>query len=151
MEFRDRIKRAAEHAGVRPTQAAMAKSLGLSRQTVFQWFGGTMPEFENIALVAEKWGVSPVWLAAEQGEMVARPTTTGLSAEERDIIRFYRNAQPQRRRALYDMAKALGKVVVAAAFTIPPTLIAVQAIGNCVLCKIGVKLRQRSIIPDALT
>lgn len=123
MELIDRIKRAAEHAGVAPEQTAIAKSLGLSRQTIHQWFHGTRPDSDKFALMAVTWGVSVDWLATEKGEMVPRPATTGLSAEERDIIRFYRNAQPQRRRALYDMAKALGKVAVVAALTIPPLLL----------------------------
>ena len=122
MDFAERLKLAAEHAGVRPTQTDIAKSLGLNRQTVFQWFHGTMPESAMIARIALAWRVDPTWLATGAGEKVMRPAASGLSTEERDIIRFYRNARPTRRKALYDMAKALGKSVVVAALVIPPLL-----------------------------
>ena len=122
MDFAERLKQAAEHAGVRPAQTEIARSLGLNRQTVFQWFHGTMPESAMIARIALAWRVDPTWLATGAGEKVMRPAASGLSSEERDIIRFYRNARPTRRKALYDMAKALGKSVVVAALAIPPLL-----------------------------
>ena len=119
MSFSERLKRAAEHAGVRPTQTEIAKALGYARQTVFQWFHGTLPETDKITNIAQAFRVDHTWLTAGEGDMVPKPAATGLTTEERDIIRFYRNAQPGRRKALYDMAKAIGKAIVVVALTIP--------------------------------
>lgn len=119
MDFRERLQRAAEHAGLRWKQADVSRSLGVSRQTVFQWFYGTIPESPMIAHIAKSWRVDPTWLATGEGQMVRSPSVTGLSNEERDLILFYRTAQPSRRKAIYDMAKALRKAVVVLVLTVP--------------------------------
>lgn len=118
MDFRDRLQRSAEHAGVKWKQSDVARALGASRQTVFQWFHGTVPDSQTIVNIAKLWRVDPAWLASGEGQMV-NGHVVGLSTEERDLIRFYRNAQPHRRKALYDMAKALCKAVVVLAVAIP--------------------------------
>lgn len=118
MDLRYRLQRSAEHAGVKWKQSDVAKSLGVSRQTVFQWFHGTVPDTQMIVTIAKAWRVDPAWLATGEGQMV-NGHVVGLSNEERDIIRFYRNAQPSRRKALYDMAKALGKSALVLALAIP--------------------------------
>lgn len=75
--FRDRLKEAATHAGVPYGQTAIAKSLGVSKQTVDQWMDKGRPTPEYIYLIADKWRVNPRWLATEQGEM-----TDGRSAAQ---------------------------------------------------------------------
>ena len=129
MSFRDRLEKAAAHAGVPVKQSAIARFLGLPKQTIHQWFNGTTPEprFSNDAAV--KFKVNPIWFATGEGEMIPKPAETGLTTEERDLIKFYRNAQPQRRKALYDMAKALGKAVVVAALSVPFQINDAQAEG----------------------
>lgn len=119
MAFRDRLLMAAAHAGVPGRQSDIARFLGLNRQTVNRWFRGTIPDTPMIVLTAKAFGVDATWLATEQGQMIPGTPSQGLTVEERDLIRFYRNAQPSRKKALYDMAKALGKVAVIVALTIP--------------------------------
>lgn len=119
MDFSERLKLAAERAGVPFQQSSIAKALGTSRQSVFEWFHGRTPELPQIAHMAKTFGVDPVWLATGEGEMIPKPLATGLSREEHEIIRIYRTAQPARRKALYDMAKALGKAIVLLLLTIP--------------------------------
>jgi transcriptional regulator with XRE-family HTH domain len=119
MNFTERLQKAAEHAGVRWTQTEVARSLTVSRQTVFQWFHGTVPEFPMIAHIARTWRIDPSWLGGGVGDMTGSANVVGLSSEEKDIVKFYRNAPPARRKALYDMAKALSKSVVVMALTIP--------------------------------
>jgi transcriptional regulator with XRE-family HTH domain len=119
MNFTERLQKAAEHAGVRWTQTEVARSLNVSRQTVFQWFHGTVPEFPAIAHIARTWKVDPSWLASGDGDIAVSASVVGLSREEKDIVKFYRNAPPARRKALYDMAKALAKSVVVLTLTVP--------------------------------
>ena len=129
MSFKDRLEKAATHAGVPVKQAAIARFLGLPKQTIHQWFNGTTPEprFSNDAAV--KFKVNPIWFATGEGDMIPKPAETGLSTDEREIIRAYRNAQPQRRKALYDIAKALGKTVVVGMLSIPLQINDAQADG----------------------
>ena len=118
--FTERLLQAAMHAGVEATPTEIAKSLGIkNRQTTFKWFHGTTPEGMMIAHIAESWKVNPIWLATGQGEMIQSPSDTGLNNEERDIIRVYRSAHPQRRKVLYTMVKALGKAIVIASLSVP--------------------------------
>src|SRR3990167_5491136 len=114
MDFKDRLKQASERAGVPYSATAIARSLGIRRrQTVHRWLCDGAPNREMIAHIAECWKVDPSWLATGEVEMI--PTPDGLSREEREIIGAYRSAQPQRRRALYTMVKALGKAMLVAA------------------------------------
>lgn len=107
--FLERLQAAALREGVMPTQAEMAKSLGLNRQTVYRWWHGTTPEMSMITRIAIQWSVSPTWLLTGQGPMVPIPPTADLSREEKDIIRIYRTAQPTKKRAMYDVLKVMGK------------------------------------------
>ena len=111
MTFYERLLQAAAHAGVGLKQSEIARSLGIKRQKVNKWKNGAVPETPTINEIATRWDIGHIWLASGGGQMVPNPSGPGLSQEEKEIIKFYRNAQPQRRKALYDMAKALGKAV----------------------------------------
>ena len=66
--FVERLVEAAKHAGVEPTQAGIAESLGLSKQTVWRWFReGIEPNAENCFEIARKWGVDAEWLKSGPG------------------------------------------------------------------------------------
>ena len=119
MSFLDRLLHAANHAGVGTTQTEIADALGARRQTVNKWFHGSTPDTPMIAHIANAFRVDPTWLISGMGQPTGMVNPEGLSREERDIVRFYRNSPPQRRKALYDMAKALAKAIVVLATTIP--------------------------------
>lgn len=68
MEFRDRFKLAAKHAGVEYSQTAIALSLDLERkQTVDRWMGDGLPSVKMLYRIADKWGVDPRWLGTGEG------------------------------------------------------------------------------------
>ena len=121
MKFTERLRQAANHAGVGPTQAAIADALGLNRQTVNRWFFGSAPTVETLMEIARKWNVSADWLATGDGEMIP-PSPDGLSVEERELVRSYRSASPQVRKVLATMARAARKSVLFIVATIPPLL-----------------------------
>lgn len=153
MDFSERLKLAAERAGVPYQQSTIARALGASRQSVFEWFHGRTPELPQIANIAKVFGVDPVWLATGEGEMVPKPLATGLSKEEHEIIRIYRSAQPARRKALYDMARALGKAMVLLSLAIPGFFASVlpgpfnNNLFAFQVSRIHIKFRSLSIVP----
>jgi transcriptional regulator with XRE-family HTH domain len=74
MEFRDRLRLAAKHAGVEYSQTAIAKSLKrVGKQTVDRWMADGMPSAEMLYHIADTWKVNPRWLAVEQGDMIVAP------------------------------------------------------------------------------
>lgn len=127
MTFYERLLQAAAHAGVSTKQSDIARALGIARQKVSKWKDGSIPETPTIYDIAKRWEVDHVWLASGDGQMIPSPAAQGLSQEELQIIKFYRNAQPQRRKALYDMAKALGKAIFLAALSVPAQIDSAQA------------------------
>lgn len=127
MTFYERLLQAAAHAGISTKQSDIARALGVARQKVSKWKDGSIPETPSINAIAKRCGVDHVWLASGEGQMIPTPAAPGLSQEELQIIKFYRNAQPQRRKALYDMAKALGKAVFLAALSVPAQIDSAQA------------------------
>ena len=70
MTFAERLQKAAAHAQVRWGQTDVARSLGISKQTVDRWFNGGEPKPAQLYLIADKWGVDPRWLATEKGQML---------------------------------------------------------------------------------
>ena len=127
MTFYERLLQAAAHAGVPHKQSDIARALGVARQKVNKWKNGSTPETTTIYDIARRWDVDHIWLASGEGQMTRAPAGQGLSQEELQIIKFYRNAQPQRRKALYDMAKAMGKAIFLAALSVPLQIDSVQA------------------------
>jgi transcriptional regulator with XRE-family HTH domain len=111
--FRERLKEAAKHACVEYGQTAIAKSLGVSKQTVDQWMAAGRPTPETIFVIADKWNVSARWLATEVGPMVvARPEMTtsesiALPSDELELLSNYRQADGRWKLALRLLA-ALG-------------------------------------------
>lgn len=95
MTFTERLQKAAAHAQVKWGQTDVARSLGLSKQTVDRWFKGGEPKPAQLYLIADKWGVDPRWLATEHGQMLPAPVATGLEPLEEQLIAQYRRADPR--------------------------------------------------------
>ena len=120
--FKERLLRAAVHAGAGTTQVAIADALDLSRQAVNKWFIGTAePSAENLLDISKKWGVSADWLQSGEGDMLPSPAES-LPAEERELLRDYRSATPQTRKLLRTVARAARKSVLFMVATIPPLM-----------------------------
>jgi transcriptional regulator with XRE-family HTH domain len=69
--FWERVQTASRYAGIDERQSAIAKFLGLSRQTVNRWVKyGAMANAETMAIIARKLGTDHYWLATGQGQMV---------------------------------------------------------------------------------
>lgn len=118
--FRDRLREAAAYAGVEYSQTAIARSLGISKQTVDGWFAGGEPRLALVGTIAERWRVNPTWLATGQGDMIqAASSGTPLSNEERAIIRSFRRGSPELKRLLLQLAKGVGKALVLFALAWP--------------------------------
>jgi transcriptional regulator with XRE-family HTH domain len=118
--FSDRLREAAAYAGVEYSQTAIARSLGMSKQTVDGWFGGGEPRLAAVATIAERWRVDPTWLATGRGEMVpVAPVESALSSEERAIVRSYRRGSPELKRILLQVAKGFGKAIVVLTLALP--------------------------------
>jgi transcriptional regulator with XRE-family HTH domain len=130
--FSERLLQAARYAGVPATQAGIAKTLGLKRQTVNHWFTSGEPTAENLLEIASRWSVSAEWLRSGVGEMLPAPSGE-LPADERDLLRSYRSATPQTRQLLRSMARAARKSVFFLAATIPPLLSPSNAEAGAVL------------------
>lgn len=122
-DFRERLQQAANYAGVGDSQATIAASLGLNRQTIHRWFSGGEPNSEMLLHIARAWGVSAEWLQSGKGEMHAKPGD-GLSAEERELVRHYRSASPQIRDVIRTMTRAVRKTMIAVAVVGVPPLMA---------------------------
>lgn len=126
-DFRERLQQAARWAGAGESQATMATSLSLNRQTINRWFQGGEPNADMLLHIARTWGVDAEWLKSGKGEMLPKPSADGLSGEERDLIKHYRSATPQVRQVISTMARAVRKSMVAIAMAIPPLLAPNQA------------------------
>jgi transcriptional regulator with XRE-family HTH domain len=120
--FVERLVEAAKHAGIEPTQAGIAESLGLSKQTVWRWFReGIEPNAENCFEISHKWGVDAEWLKSGDGEMFPK-LAAELPQDERDLLKDYRLAAPKVRKIIRGMARAARKSIVTIVATIPPLL-----------------------------
>lgn len=121
--FRDRLKRAAEYAGVEYSQTAIAKSLGVQKQTVDRWMDASEPRPSMVFHIADTWNVSARWLATGSGDIAPLPPGQGLSAEERELITHIRTSKDPQWKALRLMAAALAKAaavfVLAIVFSTP--------------------------------
>lgn len=116
--FRDRLRKAAAHAGVDYSQTAIAKSLGVMKQTVDRWMGDGEPRPAMVFHIGDKWHVDPRWLATGEGSMTQPPSGSGLTAEELEIIKSYRRSEPRSRVSLRAIVKTLSKPFGVAALTI---------------------------------
>lgn len=118
--FKERLKQAADYAGVEFAQTAIARSLGItSRQTVDMWMTGSVPRHEMIVHIATTWKVDPVWLGSGQGEMLPSPPPD-LSPPERELLQIFRRLNKDRRSSLQAIVRAFAKaVVIALVFALP--------------------------------
>lgn len=107
--FRDRLQKAAEHAKVHWGQSAVAKSLGVSRQTVDRWFSGGEPKGPQYFAIAEKWGVSARFLATGEGEVAAPGDFERLAANPREemMLLLFRGLTREQQRELAIEANAM--------------------------------------------
>jgi AcrR family transcriptional regulator len=144
--FRERLQRAAKHAGVGETQAEIADNLGISRQTVHYWFKNGGADAANLALIERRWGVNGEWLRSADGDMLPQPSPGDLPSEELELLRDYRKASAQAREHIRTVARALRKSVITLAAVIPPLLAspdtdaAVLHKQNCGLDLTGIRI-----------
>jgi transcriptional regulator with XRE-family HTH domain len=116
--FLERFLQACAHAALKTSgrgfQAAIATHLGIGRQTVNYWVKqGGEPEREMARQIAEKLGVRYEWLAFGKGDMLDAPRSDSLDDTERKIMRAYRSATPDGKRAIAAMAFAARKLLLA--------------------------------------
>lgn len=104
--FRDRLREAAAYAGLEYSQSAIARSLGITRQSVDNWMKEGEPRPAMIFRMADAWRVDPRWLATEEGNMVPPPSSgNGLSPQEHVIVRRYRAMPASSRNAMRVLLK----------------------------------------------
>ena len=121
-DFKGRLLDAAQWAGVGKSQATMAESLSLNRQTINRWLQGGEPNADMLLHIARTWGVDPQWLKSGNGDMLPKPSPEDLPADELDLLKDYRKASPSARQTIRTMVRALRKSVVTIAAVIPPLL-----------------------------
>lgn len=81
--FKERLREAAQIAKVEYRPTAIANSLGISKQTVHQWMDKGRPTPENIFLIADKWALSPRWVALEEGPVKSeKPAVAQIESPE---------------------------------------------------------------------
>lgn len=120
--FKDRLQRAAKHAGVEFSPQPIARSLGIeNRQTVDRWLEDSVPRQEMIFRIAATWKVDPVWLGTGEGDMLPKPAGE-LNAQEQELLRTYRKLDSKRRSSLYQIVKALARAVVLSAVFLVPAM-----------------------------
>jgi len=111
--FKERLAHAAKEAGIEFSQTAIAKSLGLRKQTVDYWMTkGGEPRPSVLFRIADTYSVDARWLATGEGTMLPPPGGPGLRSEELELVKGYRKASAPHRASLRVMAKSLGKAVV---------------------------------------
>lgn len=119
--FRERLKDAARYAKVEYGQTAIARSLEVSKQTVDQWMGNGRPTPELIFRIADKWGVSPRWLALEDGPMISSEEGPLLAREEMILLLFRGlTAEQQRELVLETNAAVQGNLEIQKLFLDTP-------------------------------
>lgn len=118
--FKDRLRRAADYAGVEFAPQPIARSLGIARrQTVARWLEGSVPEQEMIFHIASAWKVDPVWLGTGAGDMYPK-TPTGLTQRELELLQTYRQLDSAKRSSVFSIVRALAKAVVVLVITTAP-------------------------------
>lgn len=109
-----RIRTARVRAGL--TQQALADSVGVSRTAVSNWessTGGVRPTSEKLERICHSTNVSWEWLATGRGGVsVAPEAAPAVDAEiiddliERRLLRAFRGAESEFKRALLTLAEA---------------------------------------------
>lgn len=119
--FLDRLREAAQHAGVEPKQSDVARALNVSRQVVNTWYiGRSVPGAEMLLHIAHTFGVRAEWLQSADGAMLRE--TEDLSPDERELVKNYRTAAPKVRDVIRTMVRAARKVAVVVTAAIPPLM-----------------------------
>jgi len=121
--FGERLKLAAEFAGVEFSATVLARELRVSKQKAHCWMTHTEPRATMVFRIADTFHVDPRWLATGEGEMTPPPTGgSGLSAYEIDVIKRIRRARPHSRPGILAMVKTLSKAATVLAFVAMGTL-----------------------------
>lgn len=107
--FRERLRKAAEYAGVDYSQTAIARALGINKQTVDRWMAEGEPRPAMVFHIADSWHVSARWLATGEGDITPDPSAPGLTPQELELLRGYRKAKPRSRLSILAVAKTLWK------------------------------------------
>lgn len=118
LNFQSRFQEAAAYAGVEFSPTAIGRSLGVSKQTAQYWMTTGEPKAAMVFRIADTWTVDARWLATGQGTMLPPPGGPGLSADEIEMIRRYRKAEPRTRASILAVAKTLGKAAAIVAFVV---------------------------------
>lgn len=120
--FPDRLKQVASHVNVEYASTALGRFLGVSKQTVNEWMQGGEPSRRHALLISERCGVDLHWLMTDEGDMVPTPVKDDLTAEERMILRSYRRAGPDWKRAFISLARGVVKttLLLSALLLYPP-------------------------------
>jgi transcriptional regulator with XRE-family HTH domain len=118
MGFGERLKEASRLAKVEYSQTAISKALGVRKQTVDRWMSDSLPAADTLFEIAEKWGLSPRWLATGKGD--PRPTIEagirkGLEPYEAELIAKFRTADPRWQLAIRLLVGLAGEDQVQAA------------------------------------
>ena len=92
----------------RMTRAALAKRVGVERQTVYYWFNGKTKSIDSEALlrVANVLGLRLEWLQTGAGAMYRSPD---LSEDEHQLVAFFRRMEATDQGVLMKMARNLAK------------------------------------------
>lgn len=109
LTFQLRFQEAASYAGIEFSPTAIGRSLGVSKQTAQYWMTTGEPKAAMVFRIADTWTVDARWLATGQGTMLPPPGGQGLSADEVEMIRRYRKAEPRSRASILAVAKTLKK------------------------------------------
>ena len=111
--FSDRLRQVVTHVGVDPESSTdIGRFLGISKQTVNEWLQGKEPSRRYALLISERCGVSLHWLITDEGDMIPVPVEDDLTPEERMLLRSYRKAGPDWKRAFLSLARGVGKAAV---------------------------------------
>ena len=95
--FLERLERAAGWQHIHWGQTSVGKSLGISKQTIDQWFKGNIPGVETIFLISDRWSLNPRWLALGEGDPKpsAPAKESDLEPSEIELLRRYRDSDPR--------------------------------------------------------
>lgn len=90
------------------TQEQIGELVGVNKSTVMRWEKGETKRIniDTIQILAEHYGVSPIWLSGYDVDRFFQPSSAYLlSKEEKYIIDAYRDADAEDRHEIFGVAK----------------------------------------------
>lgn len=106
-KFKDRLRKAADHAKVTWGQTSVAKSLGMKKQTVDRWFDEGEPKAAQIFAIADLWGINARWLATGEGDMLGAADQGDLAPKEGILLLLFRGLFSHQHREVIQELRAL--------------------------------------------